>query len=114
MSWVGVADFILGELLLKPKRLRRLAWDELDALYAGQRIRQERELVGFRQLATQLYNLFPDEKLGVLTPAQYLPLPLIDPPVKPAPPRESAEAFRKRLEEQNRQTLAARAASAVN
>lgn len=106
---------LLGELLLPPERLQRLAWDELDCILAGQEVARQKALVPARLLATQLYNLLPDEKLGPLTPERFLPLWAIDPPAKPAAvPTESAEEFRARMVAQNAKTLAARAAASTS
>lgn len=84
---------MLGELLLPPVRLRQLTWDELDSLYAGQDVRRQKDLVGFRMVAAQAYNLAVEAK-DRLAESAYLPLPSIDrpAPVAATPERASWQA----------------------
>lgn len=70
----------MGELLLPLRRVHSLTWDEVDSLFAGQDVRRQKDMVGFRRLSTQLYNLMPSEKTGPLTAEQFLPLPAVDGP----------------------------------
>lgn len=69
-----MSDFVAGELL-KPKWLKRLTWDSLDTLLAGQEVRRQKDLEGFRLVAVQAYNLVAEPGLS---PKDYLHLPAVD------------------------------------
>lgn len=75
---------MLGELRLKPKRLERLTWQELDHLQHGADVARQKDLVGFRLVAVQIANLLAEKPTQ---PTEYFRLPAVDgPPAAPKAP----------------------------
>lgn len=98
--------------------VRGLSWPEIDSYLMGHERQQQREQLLPRLAAWAAFNTF---QLGLKEPQligsdrELWPLPLVDKPTAQKPPSEAEElaALRARLEQQNRERLAARAAQPV-
>lgn len=88
--------------------VRGLSWPEVDSYLHGSEHRYQKDQDILRLLTTMVHNVFADK---ALSPAELLPFPLLDRQApKAADAGESLADMRARLEAQNRERLAARAA----
>lgn len=81
---------------MPPRRLRQLTWDELDSLLIGADTRRQKDLMGFRLVALQVYNAHAEKPLR---PHEYLRLPAVDGPA--LAPRKANDAWLQRMKEKH-------------
>jgi hypothetical protein len=88
---------------LKPKRLARLTWEELDHLQAGADVAMQKSLVGARIVAVQVANMLAEKHLK---PTEYFYLPAVDGPPAEAKPLNTEWLERMKAKHGNKLELA--------